>query len=299
MAAAAPGRERRAMTSQHLRVLPPAGAGRWPPGRAAGAAPAGGWPPGPPRSLIMVERSFLVFRRSWPVLISGAFEPLFYLLSIGLGLGALVGKVPGPAGRPIGYVDFVAPAMLASASMNGAIVDATFNVFFKLKYEKLYDSVVATPMTVGDIALGEITWALIRGACYAAMFLMVMAVMGLTHSAWALAALPGAVLIGWAFAATGMAATCFMRSWQDFDFITMAMVPMFLFSATFYPLAVYPRGLQVVVECTPLYQGVALLRGLILGAVGPALLWHAGYLVAMGLAGRAVVARRLSALLLR
>jgi lipooligosaccharide transport system permease protein len=288
------------MTSQHLRVLPPAGAGRWPPGQAGGAAQdAAGWPSGAPRSLIMVERSFLVFRRTWPVLISGVFEPLFYLLSIGLGLSALAGKVPGPAGQPIGYVDFVAPAMLASASMNGAIFDATFNVFFKLKYEKLYDSVLATPMTVGDIALGEITWALVRGACYAAMFLIVMAVMGLVHSVWAVAALPGAVLIGWAFAATGMAATCFMRSWQDFDFITMAMVPMFLFSATFYPLGVYPRGLQIVVECTPLYQGVALLRGLILGAVSPGLLWQAGYLVAMGLAGRAIVARRLSALLLR
>ncbi len=283
------------MTSQHLRVLPPVGAGRWPGGAAGDAR---GWLPGVPRSLIMVERSFLVFRRTWPVLISGIFEPLFYLLSIGLGLGALVGKVPGPAGQPIGYVDFVAPAMLASASMNGAIFDATFNVFFKLKYEKLYDSVLATPMTVGDIALGEITWALVRGAFYAAMFLIVMVVMGLAHSAWAVAALPGAVLIGWAFAATGMAATCYMRSWQDFDFITMALVPMFLFSATFYPLAVYPRGLQIVVECTPLYQGVALLRGLILGAIGPGLFWNAAYLAAMGLAGRAVVARRLSALLL-
>jgi lipooligosaccharide transport system permease protein len=287
------------MTSQHLRVLPPVGAGRWPRGRAGHPNGGGRRPAGTARSLIMVERSFLVYRRSWPVLISGVFEPLFYLLSIGLGLGALVGKVPGPAGRPIGYVDFVAPAMLASASMNGAIFDATFNVFFKLKYDKLYDSVLATPMTVGDISLGEITWALVRGAFYAAMFLMVMVVMGLVHSPCAAAALPGAVLIGWAFAATGMAATCFMRSWQDFDFITMAMVPMFLFSATFYPLGVYPRGLQVVVECTPLYQGVALLRGLILGAVSPGLLWHAAYLVAMGLAGRAIVVRRLSALLLR
>jgi lipooligosaccharide transport system permease protein len=297
VAAAAARREGHVMTSEHLRVLPPVGAGRWPPGRAR--PPAGEWPSGVPRSMIMVERSVLVFRRSWPVLISGVFEPLFYLLSIGIGLGALVGKVPGPAGRPIGYVDFVAPAMLASASMNGAIFDATFNVFFKLKYEKLYDSVLATPMTVGDIALGEITWALVRGAFYAATFLAVMAVMGLAHSAWAVAALPSAVLIGWAFAATGMAATCYMRSWQDFDFITMAMVPMFLFSATFYPLGVYPRALQVVVECTPLYQGVALLRGLILGAVGAGLLWHAVYLAVMGLAGRAVVVRRLSTLLLR
>jgi lipooligosaccharide transport system permease protein len=122
--------------------------------------------------------------------------------------------------------------------------------------------VLATPMTVGNIALGEITWALLRGAFYAAMFLVVMAVMGLINSPWAVFALPGAVLIGWAFAATGMAATRYMRSWQDFDFVTMAMVPMFLFSGTFFPLAVYPPVLRIVVECTPLYQGVALLRGL-------------------------------------
>ncbi|MGE5286824.1 MAG: ABC transporter permease [Micromonosporaceae bacterium] len=273
------------MTAPPLRVVP----ARAVPHRLPGA---GG-------SLLMVERSLRVYRRTWPVLISGVFEPLFYLLSIGVGLGTLVGKVAGPAGRPIGYVDFVAPAMLASASMNGAIFDATFNVFFKLKYDKLYDSVLATPMTVGNIALGEITWALLRGAFYASVFLLVMAAMGLIHSAWAVLALPAAVLIGFAFAATGMAATCYMRTWQDFDFITMAMVPMFLFSGTFYPLSVYPRPLQIVIEWTPLYQGVALLRGLILGAVGPGLLGHAVYLALMGLAGRAVVARRLGRLLLR
>ncbi len=252
-----------------------------------------------PPSLLMVERSLLVYRRAWPIVISGVFEPLFYLLSIGIGLGALVGKVTGPVGRPIGYVDFVAPAMLASASMNGAVADATFNVFFKLKYDKLYDAVLATPMTVGNISLGEITWALLRGAFYASVFLLVMAAMGLIHSAWAVFALPAAVLIGFAFAATGMAATCYMRTWQDFDFVMMAMVPMFLFSGTFYPLSIYPRPLQIVVECTPLYQGVALLRGLVLGAVGPGLLGHVAYLTLMGLAGRAVVTRRLGRVLLR
>jgi len=79
----------------------------------------------------------------------------------------------------------------------------------------------------------------------------------------------------------------------------MAMVPMFLFSGTFYPLSIYPRPLQIVVECTPLYQGVALLRGLVLGAVGPGLLGHVAYLTLMGLAGRAVVTRRLGRVLLR
>ena len=284
------------MTSPPLRIVPPVGAGRWPPGRGAGA---GGRVEAAPRALLMVERSMMMYRRSWPVLVSGFFEPLFYLLSIGLGLGALVGKVPGPGGRPISYVDFVAPAMLAAASMNGAIFDSTFSIFFKLRYEKLYDAVLATPMTVSDIALGEITWALLRGAFYATTFLAVMAVMGLISSAWAVLALPGAVLIGWAFAATGMAATCYMRTWHDFDFVTMAMVPMFLFSGTFYPLSIYPPALRVVIECTPLYQGVALLRGFSLGAIGPALAGHALYLAAMGLAGRVVAVRRLGTLLLR
>jgi lipooligosaccharide transport system permease protein len=277
------------MTAPPLRVLPTRGLPL-----AARGPVAGGR-----ASLLMVERSLMVYRRAWPVLITGVFEPLFYLLSIGIGIGALVGTVTGPAGQPIGYVEFVAPAMLASASMNGAIFDSTFNVFFKLKYDKIYDAVLATPMTVGNIALGEITWALLRGAFYASVFLLVMAAMGLIHSVWAVFALPAAVLIGFAFAATGMAATCYMRTWQDFDFIMIAMVPMFLFSGTFYPLAVYPRPLQIVVEWTPLYQGVALLRGLILGAVGPGLLWHVLYLALMGLAGRAVAARRLGRLLLR
>jgi lipooligosaccharide transport system permease protein len=292
----APELPQRVLTTQPLRILPV------PPLRARSPGPAGGGPPwrGPAMpSLLMVERSIMVYRRTWPVLISGLFEPLFYLLSIGLGLGALIGKVAGPGGQPVSYAAFVAPGMLAAASMNGAIFDATFNVYFKLKYGKLYDAVLATPMTVGNVALGEIIWALLRGAFYSAAFLLVMAVWGLIYSPWAVLALPAVVLVGFAFAATGMAATCYMRSWQDFDYITLVLMPLFLFSATFYPISVYPGPLRIVVEWTPLYQGVALLRGLILGAVGPGLLVNGLYLLLMGLAGRAVTGRRLGALLLR
>jgi lipooligosaccharide transport system permease protein len=251
------------------------------------------------RSLRMVERSVIVYRRRWPVLASGAFEPLFYLLALGVGLGSLVGKLPGPAGHTVRYVDFVAPAMLAAASMNGAIFDSTFNVYFKLRFDKVYDAALATPLTVGSVALGEITWALIRGGLYAASFVVVLLAFGLIHSAWAVLALPAALLIGFAFAATGMACTTFMRSWQDFDYVTMVQIPLFLFSATFYPLSVYPAALRVVVECTPLYQGVTLLRGLTLGGAGPGLLPHAAYLLAMGLVGAAVATRRLGRILLR
>jgi lipooligosaccharide transport system permease protein len=241
----------------------------------------------------LVERHARVYRQAWLVLISGFFEPLFFLLSIGVGLGKLVGPVAG-----ITYTSFVAPALLATSSMNGAVFDSTFNVFFRLKYNKLYDAALSTPMRAGDIALGEISWALIRGGLYGAAFMIVMLAMGLVHSLWAVLDLPSALLIGFAFAAAGMAATTFMRSWQHFEFVTLATLPMFLFSTTFYPLSVYPRGIQIVVECTPLYQGVALLRALTLGFVGPGLLWHVAYLAVMGLLGLYVASFRISKLLL-
>ena len=247
----------------------------------------------------LIERHARVYRHAWLVLVSGIFEPLFYLLSIGVGIGHLVGGVTGPGGQVVGYPSFVAPALLATAAMNGAIYDSTFNVFFRLKYAKFYEAALATPMRPGDIALGEIGWALIRGGLYAVAFMAVMLALGLVHSAWAVLDVPVALLIGFGSAAAGMAATTFMRSWQDFEFITLATLPMFLLSATFYPLSVYPRPIQIVVECTPLYQGVALMRGLTLGVVGPGLLWHVAYLALMGLAGLRVASGRIGRLLLQ
>ena len=250
------------------------------------------------RSLHLVERNFLGYRRSWIVLLSGALEPVFYLLSIGVGLGKLIPGVTLPSGQAVTYVDFVAPALLATAAMNGAIYDSTFNIFFKLKYGKVYDAVLATPMSVADVALGEISWALLRGALYAVAFLVVLAAFGAAQSWWTVLALPAALLIGFAFAGAGMAATTYMRSWQDFEWVTLGMMPMFLFSTTFFPLSVYPRAIQIVVECTPLYQGIEIIRGLTLGLVGWPLLARAAYLAAMGVAGLLISSRRLGALLL-
>jgi lipooligosaccharide transport system permease protein len=209
-----------------------------------------------------------------------------------------VGKVTFD-GHPVGYTSFVAPALLATSAMNGAIFDSTFNIFFRLKYAKLYDAALATPMRAGDVALGEVGWALIRGGLYACAFMIIMLALGLVHSAWAVLAIPVALLIGFAFAGAGMAATTFIRSWQDFEYVTLATLPMFLFSTTFYPLSVYPRPIQLIVDCTPLYQGIALLRSLTLGYVGPGLLWHVLYLAVMGAGGLAIAGRRIGRLLLR
>src|SRR5215472_12009466 len=239
----------------------------------------------------LIERHARFYRHTWSVLISGFFEPLFYLLSIGIGLGKLVGTVVGPGGQHVGYTSFVAPALLATSAMNGAVMDSTFNVFFRLKYAKFYDAALATPMRADEIALGEIGWALIRAGMYSVAFMIVMLAMGLIHSVWAIAAVPTALLIGFAFAGAGMAATTFMRSWQHFEFVMLAILPMFLFSTTFYPLSLYPRPFQIFIECTPLYQGIVLLRGETLGAMHPGLLWSVLYLAIMGAAGLYVAGR--------
>jgi lipooligosaccharide transport system permease protein len=254
--------------------------------------------PGERGSFRLIERHARVYRHAWLVFASGVFEPLFYLLSVGLGLGVLVGKVPGPGGHLIPYREFVAPGLLAVSSMNGAMYDSTFNIFFRLKYAKLYDAILATPMRPAQVALGEIGWALLRGTIYAVAFILVMLGLGLVRSWWAVLAVPVAVLIGFAFAAVGMTGTTYMKSWQDFDYVILASLPLFLFSATFYPLSVYPRVVQVIVEYTPLYQGVVLLRDLTLGVVGPGLLWRAAYLGVLGLAGLAASGRRIGKLLL-
>jgi lipooligosaccharide transport system permease protein len=251
------------------------------------------------RALLIIERNFLIFRSAWLVILAGFFEPLFYLLAIGLGIGGLVGDVPGPGGELIPYALFVAPALLASASMNGAIAESTFNVFFKLNFSKTYDAILATPLATGDVALGEIGWAVIRATMYAVGFLVVVFVLGLVRSPWAVLAVPAATLLAFAFAAVGMAATTFMRSWQDFDLINLVVLPLFLFSGTFFPITAYPDALRGLVMLTPLWQGVDMIRSLMMGAVDPSILWHVAYLGAMGLAGLAMVARRLDRMLLK
>jgi lipooligosaccharide transport system permease protein len=251
------------------------------------------------RSLRLIERNLYVYKHGWIVIFSGFFEPLFYLLSIGFGLGALIGTVPGPNGEPIPYQLFVAPALLASAAMNGAISESTFNFFFKLNYNKTFASILSTPLSPGDIAVGELAWALIRGGLYAIGFMVVMVVLGLVVSPWVALAVPAALLVGFAFGAVGMAATSFMKTWQDFDLIQLVVLPLFLFSATFYPLETYPEALQWVVRVTPLYQGVDLIRSLTVGAISPVLLVHVAYLSVMGIVGLVIVSRRLDQLLLK
>ena len=250
------------------------------------------------RGLRLIERHARFYRRMWLVVAAGAAEPLFYLLSVGVGIGGLIGSVTGPGGQPVPYREFVAPGLLAVSALNGALNDSTFNIYGRLKFDKLYDAVLATPLGARDVAFAEIGWAVLRGVIYSVSFLVVMAAMGLIASPWAILALPGAALISFATAAIGVYLTTYMKTWQDFDYVMLVAVPMFLFSGTFYPLSVYPRVIEVIVEWSPLYQGVVIVRDLVLGLPSPDLAWRAAYLMALGVAGLALAGQRIATLLL-
>lgn len=244
----------------------------------------------------LVERSAMVYRRTWLILVSGFAEPLLYLLSIRLGLGQLVGEVDLGGGRTVSYSAFVAPALMASAAMNGAVYDSTFNIYFKLRHAKTYDAALATPLTTTDVAVGEIAWAMIRGLLYATAFAATIAAMGLAESWWLLAAVPASLLISLAFATMGMAATTFMRSWVDFEWVGAVTMPIFLFSATFFPVSSYGSW-GWVVNASPLYHGVELIRAAHNGQWDATLPLHAGVLLVLSLLAARVVNRRLRRLL--
>jgi lipooligosaccharide transport system permease protein len=245
----------------------------------------------------LVERNFRSSRDAWLVFVSGFFEPLFYLLALGVGVGGLVGHVR-LHGQLIPYRDFVAPALLAASAMNGAVYEAG-NVFFKLKYAKTYDGIVATPMTVRDIAIGEIAYTLIRGTVYSLAFVSIMLVLGLLESPWAALLVPAALLEAGAFAAAAVYSTTLLRTWADFAFVELLTLPMFLFSATFVPASGYPRVVQWLLPATPLYHGVHLLRSLALGYVTIAALGNVAYLAAMTMLFLLLADRRLDKLLLK
>lgn len=247
----------------------------------------------------VMVRGFSATRSSnYLVVISGFFEPVFYLLSMGLGLGALIGGVVTGDGREVSYAAYIAPALLAVSAMNGAVFDSTWNVFFKMNYSKLYQGMLSTSLGPLDVALGEILLALLRGAMYAVGFMIIMQLLGLNLAWTALLALPAVLLIAFGFASLGMAITSYMKTFQQMDWIAFVLLPMFLFSATFYPITVYPEPIQWVVQALPLWHGVELVRGLTTGILHAGMLWHVIYYLAMIAIGLVFTTKRLRVLFL-
>ena len=252
------------------------------------------------RSASVVERNVATLRTAyWLVMASGFLEPILYLFSIGVGVGTLVGDLTLSDGRVISYAAFVAPAMLASSAMTGALSETTFNFFGKMKFMKLYDGILATPVRPIEIALGELAWAMLRGNIYAAAFLVVMVVMDLTTPPRALLAFAAAVLVGFAFGGAGMALSTFMRSWQDFDLLSSTQFALFLFSGTFIPADAYPPALRWLVEATPLYRAVDLIRAITTGTPTWTQLLDVAYLLALFALGLTIAGRRMTKLLCR
>jgi lipooligosaccharide transport system permease protein len=253
------------------------------------------------RSRRMVQRNVLVYKHSWTVIFTGFFEPVFYLFGIGLGMGALVPSVDG-----ISYVSFVAPGLLAASCLNGALSDGCFNIWFKLHFMKTYDGILATPMRVPDVVFGEMLWAVTRGSIYAACFLIVLLTVGhitgrtVLLSPLASLAFPAAVLAATSFSALFVCITTFVRKIEDFDIVVgLAVMPMFLFSGTFFPVSRVPLIPRIVVELLPLYHGTAMLRQLTTGAMDRTFAVHVGYLVILGATAFAVAMRRLERTLIK
>jgi len=248
----------------------------------------------------VISRGLLATKSTnWLVMLSGFFEPVLFLISMGVGLGAIVGPVQGPGGGEISYAAYIAPALLAVSAMNGAVYDSTWNVFFKMNFAKLYQGMLYTSLGPLDVALGEIFLALLRGLLYAMGFTAVMGVMGLITTPWALLMIPASVLIAFGFASIGMGITSFLKTFQQMDWINFIMLPMFLFSATFYPLSVYPQAIQWLIQAMPLWHGVELLRQISVGTFTAATPIHIGYYLVMTALGMLLTTVRLRQLFLK
>ena len=228
------------------------------------------------------------YRRTWRGSIySSVLTPLLYLGAMGLGLGTLV-DAHGRAGLGgVSYLAFLAPGLLAAAAMQTAVAEATYPVFGSVKWNRTYQAAVSSPLRPSDVFHGHLLFVTMRLTMNSALFLTVAAAFGALHSAWVIAALPVAVLTGLAFAAPveAWAVTC----QKDTSFAVIfrfGLIPLFLFSGTFFPITQLPAWLRPLAYLTPLWHGVSLCRALSLGTadLGGALT-HVGYLAAIAAAG--------------
>ena len=240
----------------------------------------------------VMERSWMATKNStWIVIVTGFAEPVLYLASLGFGLGVVISGVEGPGGQTMSYAAYIAPGLLAVSAMNGALMD-TNNMFFKLRYAKLYRVMLNTSLGPMDVAIGEIAMAMIRGFIYSLGFYLIAAAAGLVGWGSGLLMIPAAVLIAFGFAAVFMAITTWFTRFQHLDWLNLVVQPLTLFSATFFPLDVYPQAVQAVIASLPLWHGVDLLRMLATSTFTIDILWHVLYFVVMAVAGLTVATMR-------
>jgi lipooligosaccharide transport system permease protein len=247
----------------------------------------------------VVEHNALVFRRLWRgSLTVSFFTPLFFLASMGLGLGGLVNRGSGGVGG-VPYIDFLAPGLLAAVTMQTAAFECTYPLLGKIQWDHIYDAMLATPLAVRDLLLGEIAWVALRLLLVASIFWIVMALFGVAHTPESLLAIPAATLSGLSFATPLIAFTSTQKNDNVMSAIfRIVITPLFLFGGAFFPISRLPGVLQGVAWATPLAHGVALSRGLVLGNLaGKEAALHVlvllGYTIAGAVIARPLLARRL------
>jgi lipooligosaccharide transport system permease protein len=249
----------------------------------------------------VVEHNALIFRRMWRgYIMVSFFTPLFFLASMGLGLGSLVNRSSGGIGG-VPYIDYLAPGLLAATTMQVAAFECMYPILAKILWDRIYDAMLATPLAVRDVLAGEVAWVTLRILMVASIFWVVMAVFGVAHTAESLLAIPAAVLNGLAFATPIMAFTATQRNDNGFSAIfRFVITPLYLLGGAFFPISTLPGVLQAVAWATPLAHGVELCRGLILGSIVPgAAVLHLTVLLAYTIAGVALARPLLSKRLLK
>jgi lipooligosaccharide transport system permease protein len=224
------------------------------------------------------RRDMRVFSKVWKgALLPQFIDPLFYLLAMGFGLGTYLASVEG-----IPYEQFIGPGLIASSVMWAASFETTWNIYFKMEENRLYDAVLTTPVEVQDLALGEVAWAATRALIYGTVFTLIVTAFGLVDSAWAVLIPPFLALGGACFGTLGLTFTSLIKTvdWYSF-YYTLFITPLFLFSGIFYPLDRLPDWVSVVAWFTPLYHLVEIVRGLALGPDALSVLGNALWLLVL------------------
>ena len=247
------------------------------------------------------EHRLMLYRRTWRgSLFSSFLSPALFLAAMGLGLGGYVDQSGGlqSSGVPAGvaYAAFLAPGLLAASAMQTASGDATFPIAAAIMWVRQFPAMLATPITVRSIVIGQIAWFAVRFTMVSAIFVLVAAVMGAAYSPAIVLAIPAAVLTGLAFATPIAAFSSRLKRTEYFSVLfRFVITPLFLFSGTFFPVEQLPSFLQPIAVLTPLYHGVALTRGLALETIGPLeIAIHGGYLVILAVVGAVLFDRLLA-----
>jgi lipooligosaccharide transport system permease protein len=233
----------------------------------------------PRYALAVWRRNFALYRRTWKLnILPNFFEPLLYLVSIGIGVGAYVSEMGGTS-----YVAFLAPGLVAVAAMNGASFEVTYNAFVRLNFEKTYESMLTTPIQPEDVLAGEVLWAVTRACIYGGCFFLVVAALGLAPLPTSLWALPLIPFTGLLFASIGIAFSLRIPSIDLFSFyFTLFLTPLFLFSDIFFPLKERLSGFWLeLAEALPLLHPVRLFRSAFRGQVDPLWPWDVAYVLGL------------------